>query len=106
LLLPLEAGPQCFACHERHHVVQQAIRVAAVEERENVRVLQPRGGANLREEPFAPECGAQLGVEHLDRNVALVAHVVCEVHGRHAASAQFALDAIAFGQCGGEASKD
>ena len=44
LPLPLEARAQCLARDQRHHVVQQAVGLAAVEQQEDVRMLQPRRG--------------------------------------------------------------
>jgi len=66
-------------------------------------MLQPRRGADFRQEPFAAECGAEVGMQHLDRDIALVFQVVREVHRSHAAGAEFALDAIAVGEGGREA---
>ena len=53
-----------------------------------------------REEPLGAEDGGQLGLQHLDRDVAVVLEVVGEIHGRHAALAQLALDPVAVGQGG------
>jgi hypothetical protein len=97
LTFALEARTQRLAGDERHHVVQQAVGFAAVEQRQDVRMLQSRGGADLGEEALAAECGAEVGVQHLDGDIALVLEVVREVHGGHAASAEFALDAVAVG---------
>jgi hypothetical protein len=68
-----------------------------------VRVLQPRRGADLGEETFRAQCGTQVRMQHLDRDVALVLEVMREVDGGHAAGAEFALEAVAVGQCGGKA---
>ncbi len=100
LPLALEPGAQRLAGHERHHVVQQSVGVAAVEQRKNVRMLQTRRRADLGEEPLAAERRAELGMEDLDGDVAVVLQVVREIHGRHAAGAELALDAIALGECG------
>ena len=98
-----EAGAQRLAGDERHDVVEQAVGVAAVEQREDVRMLQARGGADLAEEAFAAEGGAEVGMEDLDGDVALVLEVVGEVDGGHAALAEFALEAVAVRQGRGEA---
>jgi hypothetical protein len=71
-----------------------------------VRVLQPRRGADLGEESLAAERGTKVGVEDLDGDVAVVAEVVGEVHRRHPAGAELALDAIALGQRRREAGED
>ena len=105
LTFAFEACTQRFARDERHHVVQQAVRLAAVEQRENVRVLQPRGGADLGEKPFAAKRRTKVGVQHLDRDIALMLDVVREIHGGHAAGAEFARDAIAVGEGAGETVK-
>ena len=45
----------------------------------------------------------EFGLEHLDGDLALVLEVVREVHGRHTAGTEFAVDAVAVGQGGGGA---
>ena len=97
----LEPRAQRLAVDERHDVEQQAIRIARVEQREDVRVLQLRGGLDLGEESLAAERGAEVGVQHLDGDVAIVLEVVREVDRRHPAGAEFALDAVAADQGGG-----
>src|SRR6266849_460459 len=44
---------------------------------------------------WPPDRGGQLGPQHLDRNAAGVADVVRQVHDRHAAVAELALDGVA-----------
>ena len=108
LSLPLQSGPQCLARHQRHHVVQQPRRLSSpvsrllsfrpriprIQQRQYMRVLQTCGGADLAQEPFAAKRRAQVGMQHLDRDIALVLEVVREIHRRHAAGAKFALDAV------------
>src|SRR6185437_13839523 len=69
---------------------------------EDVRMLQPRGGAYLAQEPIGTECGTEIRMQHLDRDVAIVLEIVSEIHRRHAAGAKLALDPIPLGQRGGE----
>ena len=52
---------------------------------------------------FAAERRTQVRVQHLHRDVALVLEIVREVHSGHTAGAEFALEALAIGQRGGEA---
>ena len=61
-------------------------------------MLQAGLDADLAEEALGAEAGGQLGMKHLDRDGAVVLEVAGEVHGRHAAAAQRALDGIAVGQ--------
>ena len=48
------------------------------------------------------EDGGQLGPEHLERHLAVVAHVVGEVDRGHAALAHLALEAVAVGEGGAQ----
>ena len=102
LALARQPGAQRLAGDERHDVVEQTIRVARVEQRQDVRMLQARGRANLGEESLAAERGAEVGMEHLDRDVAIVAEVVREKDGGHTTGAELAVDAISIGEGGGQ----
>ena len=102
LSFTFQSRAQRFACHQRHDVVQQSVGVARVEQRQDVRMLQPSGGADLAQEPLSTECGTEIWMQHLDGDVAVVLEVVCEVHGGHATRAEFALEAIAVRECAGE----
>ena len=62
LSFALEPVPQRLARHERHHVVQQAVGLAAVEERQDVRMLESRGRPNLGQKALAAERRAELRV--------------------------------------------
>ena len=53
LALAVEPSAKCLAPHVRHHVVEQRVRGPAVEEREDVRVLEPRRRPDLAQEPLA-----------------------------------------------------
>ena len=46
----------------------------------------------------APSTAASSGLQHLERDFAIVLQVVREVHGRHAAVPELALDAVAVGE--------
>ena len=61
-------------------------------------MLQVGGELDLLEEPIGAEHGRQLGVQDLDGNMATVLDVFGEVHGRHAALTELALDAVAVGE--------
>ena len=51
LAFSVEASAQRLAVDKRHYVEQLTVGLAAVEEREDVRVLQPRCSLDLRESP-------------------------------------------------------
>ena len=64
-----------------------------------LRVLQIGGDANLAQESLDAEHGAELGVEHLERDETVVLEITREVHRGHAAATELALDRVAARQC-------
>ena len=70
-------------------------------------MLKPRRRADLAQEALGAEGGAEVGVEDLDGDGAVVPEVVRQVHPGHAASSQLSVEAVAAGEagleCGGEA---
>ena len=92
-----------FTLHVRHHVVEERVRRAGVEERQDVRMLQVGRGLDLGEKAVRADHRGELGPEHLDGHPAVVAQVVTEVDRGHAALAQLPLQAVAVGQGSGEA---
>ena len=93
---------QRLALDERHHVEEEPIGVARVEQRQDVRMLQLGGGLDLGEEALGAEHGRELGVQHLDGDLAVVLEVLREIDRRHAARAELALDRVAIGKGCGE----
>ena len=87
--LPLARQPrtQRLAVDVGHDVEQEPpvriARLAGVEQREDVRVLEIRRDANLGEEPIRTELRAELRIEHLERDPAVVAQVAREIYRRH-----------------------
>ena len=79
-----------------------AVHAPRIEERQDVRMLQIRGGLDLGEEPLGADHGGELGPQDLERDLAIVSEVVREVDGGHAALAQLALDPVAICEAGGE----
>ena len=60
---------------------------------EHVGVREPGGDANLTKEPLGSR-GGDLGFQHLDRDVPVVAQVAREVDRRHPAASQLSLETI------------
>ena len=60
------------------------------------------GDRDFAQEPLGTENDGQLGLEHLDRDVAAELQVLCEIDGRHPAATQLAPHRIAIAQCRGE----
>lgn len=61
-------------------------------------MLKPRGRPDLAQKPLAAQCRAEVWVQDLDGDVTTVSQVVGEEHGRHAAGAKLAIDAVAVGE--------
>jgi hypothetical protein len=81
-----------------HDVEHRALDGAGIEQRENVRMLQLGGGFDLPEEPPDSDAHRELVMHDLDRDLAIVAHVLGEIHVGHAAGADLPLEDIAVGQ--------
>jgi hypothetical protein len=59
---------------------------------------RPCGEPDLAQEALGPDRVRQLGVQHLEGDLALVLEVASEMDGGHAAAPELALDAVAIGQ--------
>ena len=62
LRLAVQPVAQRLALHERHHVEEEPVGLAGVEERQDVRVLELRRGRDLLHEALGAEDGGQLGL--------------------------------------------
>ena len=105
LRFAVELGAERLAVDERHHVVEEAVGGAGIEERQDVRVLQRGGGLDFHHEPVGADDGGELGLEDLEGDLAIVLEILGQVHGGHAALAELPLDAVAIGEGGDEAGK-
>ena len=94
-----EPRAQRLAVHERHDVEQEAAGLARVVQWQDVRVLQVGRGADFREESLGAEGSGEVGMQHLDRDLARVLEVVREVDGGHPALPEFALEPVATAKC-------
>jgi hypothetical protein len=94
LLLAVQPVAQRLAFHVRHDVVNEAIDLARVVQRKNVRMLQVRRRADLCEEPFAAEYRGEFRAEQFQRDQPVVSDVAREEDQGHAAGAELALDAV------------
>ena len=98
VLLSLEAVPQRFTCHVRHHIVDQAPGLAGIEQWQDVRVLQPGGHPDLTQEALDAEHGGELGTQHLQGDVAIVLEIACQIYRCHATGTDFTLDSVVLGE--------
>ena len=105
LLLAMEPGPEGLALDEGHHIVEEAVGVAGVDQPQDVGMLEAGGGLDLGEEAVAADDGTELGVEDLDGDLAVVLQVLGEVDGGHAALAELTVETVTVGQGGGESAE-
>ena len=67
---------------------------------EDVGVQQPGGHPDLALEPVGADGGGELGVEHLERDLAAIPQVGHQHDARHSAPAELAAERVAVGQVG------
>jgi len=94
LLLTLQPVPQRLALDVGHDVEEEPVRLPRVVQRQDVRVLEVGGGLDLGEEALGAHHGSELGLEHLERDLALVLEVVGQVDGGHSTLAELTLDSV------------
>ena len=92
LLLAREPVAQALSLDERHHIVGRAVHLAAIDQPENVGMLQCCDGLDLTEKSLGPNDRGELGAQHLDRNLAIVLEVLSQVDGGHPALADLPLE--------------
>jgi hypothetical protein len=96
----LQMIPERLPMHHGHHEEQGVVCFARVVEREYVRMGEARRETNLSHEALAADYSGQVGVQHLEGDVALVSKIARQIHSRHAACAERALNVIAAGEGG------
>ena len=98
----VEAAAERLALDVRHHIVEKPAGLAAVEEREDMRVLQRGGGLDLDDEPLGAEDRGELRLEDLERDLPVVLQVAGQVDRGHPTPAELTLDPVPIGQSGGD----
>ena len=94
LPLPPKAVPQALALDVRHGEPEPAGGLAGVEDREDVRVLEPGGEPDLALEPLRAHGGGELRVEHLQGYGPVVLEVAGKVDRGHAPAAELPLERV------------
>ena len=102
-LLAVEHGAQRAARHVGTDVIEEAVGLARIVERQQVGMLQPRRQPDLSQEALCAERLAELRLEHLQRDDSVVPLVAGLVHHRHPAASDLPLDGVASVEGGAEA---
>src|SRR6267378_4644781 len=103
--LAIEPVAQRAARDERRHVIERSVGFTRVDQRNDVRMRETRGDADLAKESLGADRGAELMLQDLDRDFALVLYLLGEVYGCHAAMAEEALDRVPVRERIGEGSR-
>ncbi len=103
LSLAIQFVAEGLPVDEGHHVIEEPIGGAGIEEREDVRVLETRRGLDLLHEALGAQHRGQLWLQHLERDPAIVLEILRQVDGRHAARAEMTLDPVGAREGGVEA---
>ena len=106
LLLAGEPVAQGLALDVGHDVEEVAVGLARVEQGQDVGVLEVGRQLDLGQEPLGADHGRQLGAEDLHGHRPVVADVLGEVDGGHAAGAGFAVETVAVREGGLEAAEE
>ncbi len=101
LALAIQPVAQGLPLHVRHGVKEQARTCAVlrrdltrIEQAEDVGMLQGGAGGDLAQKALTAQSSPEFGPQHLQRDSALMLEVLREVHSRHPAAAELALDPV------------
>ncbi len=97
-----QAVAEGLPSYERHRIEQQAVRDAGIEQREDMRVRQPRGNLDFAQEALGTEGAREFRTQHFQGDPAVVADVPGLIHDGHSATADLAVNRVAPCQCSGE----
>src|SRR5438445_13269070 len=100
MLVPVEPIPDRLALDVRHDVVEEAIGLTRVVERQDVGMIEAGGGFDLAQKPFRPERGREIRPQHLDRDTATLPQVFDEVARRHPTPPELTLYRVPPGEGG------
>ncbi len=95
LTLAPEPVAQALAFDVRHRVPEEPARRAGVEDREDVRVIEPGGQVDLAEEALGTQGSGELRMEQLQGDPPVMLEVLGEVDRGHAAAPELALEHVA-----------
>ena len=86
------------AAHERHRVPEEPVALAGAQQRDDVRVLEPRGELDLATEAVDAHAAGEVGWQDLDHHRATQRTLGGDEDARHPAAAEFALDGVALAE--------
>lgn len=100
--LAVEARAERFPFHEGHRVEEKGpsarVDLSGVEDREDVGMLQAGREPDLALESLGADREGDFRKQHLERHGSVVTRFMREVHRRHAATPELALDAVSLAE--------
>jgi hypothetical protein len=98
--LPLAVEPRAerFPFDEWHGEPEDIPRSTRVEHRQDMGMLQARSQSNFSLESLWPKDGRQVRAQYLQRYLAVMPQIMCEVDRRHASTAELTLERVAIVQ--------
>ena len=91
---PRHPRSERLAAHVGHRVVGEASRVAGVEHRDDVRLLEPSREPYLAGETLGAQALGELGGDHLDDDLSAERGLVGDEDARHPTAAELALEGV------------
>ena len=95
LFLAFDPFLKSLAFEVGHDVEQEAVRLAGIVERQDVRMREVGRGFDLGQETLGTDHGSEFRLQNFERHLAVVLQVVGQVDRGHAALTEFALDGVA-----------
>jgi hypothetical protein len=103
LPLPVYPASQRLACHVGHDVVEQAIGLTGIVQRQDVGMGESGGDPDFLEETRGAHDRGEIASHDLDGDPPVVLDVGGQVHGGHTAAAQLAVYRVLPREAGSEA---
>ncbi len=95
LVLAPQPVAERLALDKRHGEPQPSRRLTGIQDREDMRMLEPRGELDLALKALRAQTGGEVRMEHLEGHGALVLDVLGEVDRRHAPAPELAFEQVA-----------
>src|SRR5215203_3056937 len=99
LVLSVEPLPERLAFDVGHNIVQEALGLTRIVERQDVRMVESRSKLYLSQEPIRTKRRREIRMENLQRNEPLVLSILREIDSRHSSTTELAVDRVRVGEC-------
>ena len=94
-MLTVDAISERLTFDVGHHLEQEIVGLARIEQRKDVRMRQVGGGRDLGQEPLGSHYRCEFGLQGLERDLTLVLQAVGQVDDGHAALTKLTFNGVA-----------